>query len=152
MDILSVRMVIVNKKRVMKKIYYLLACLFMLGSCFDDKGNYEYNAINDVSIQGFGTLDTVFRGLYLMDTLHFRGELSCTLDKEVNDEDYIWRWELEKSVYEKEIIAETRNLDLPLNMTPGKYQLHFQYRFYNRLLFPQKLRLHHNGHSYQIQS
>ena len=110
----------------MKKIYYLLACLFVLGSCFDDKGNYDYNPINDVAIKGFGTLDTVYRGLYLIDTLHFRGELDCTLDKEVKDENYMWRWELEKSIYEREIIAETRNLDLPLNMTPGAYKLHLR--------------------------
>ena len=99
----------------------------MLASCFDDKGNYSYGPINEVSIRGFGNRDTTLSLLYLVDTLRIAANLECSMDREVSDENYTWRWELEdKQNFHKKIIAETRLLEFPMNVTPGKYELHLR--------------------------
>ena len=111
----------------MKKILYFLAGWMMLASCFDDKGNYSYGPINEVSIRGFGNRDTTLSLLYLVDTLRIAANLECSMDREVSDENYTWRWELEdKQNFHKKIIAETRLLEFPMNVTPGKYELHLR--------------------------
>ena len=37
----------------MKHIIYLLLSIVLFTSCFDDKGNYDYIDINEVTISGF---------------------------------------------------------------------------------------------------
>ncbi|MFR3329757.1 MAG: PKD-like family lipoprotein [Odoribacter splanchnicus] len=111
----------------MKKIFYISVLLLSLISCFDDEGNYDYNQINEWIINGFGNRDTTLNMLYMLDTLRINAELECTLDKTVLDEDYTWRWELEnKQGLKKEVIARTRQLVLPMDMTPGNYELHLR--------------------------
>lgn len=111
----------------MKKIFYIFTLLLSLVSCFDDKGNYDYNPINEWVINGFGNRDTTLNVLYMVDTLRINAGLECTLDKTVLDEDYTWRWELEnKQGLKRQVVANTRQLELPMNMTPGSYQLHLR--------------------------
>ena len=59
----------------MKNTIYLLMIFMLLSSCYDDKGNYDYIAVNEVDVQ----LPSSF-GLRLGDTtLVIRPEISQSM-------------------------------------------------------------------------
>ncbi len=109
----------------MKKIGYILAGLIGLAACADDEGNYNYHEINEMTVRGFGDTDTVYNLLYMVDTLKIEPTLDCTLDKEPDDENYTFRWELtnRQELGVTQIVSRERKLALPIEMTPGNYTI-----------------------------
>lgn len=72
----------------MKKIYLILSVLsFLLYSCYDDKGNYDYRDINELKISGLpeGEITKIKNG----DTLQIDPVIEGTLTDE-GDYEYTW--------------------------------------------------------------
>lgn len=36
---------------VMKNLIYIIGMLFLAAACYDDKGNYDYSEINEISVE-----------------------------------------------------------------------------------------------------
>lgn len=60
--------------------------LFLLGSCYDDKGNYDYREINDIVI----TLDMEEISFVLGDTVKIKPKLLFSMGKESSELVYKW--------------------------------------------------------------
>lgn len=110
-----------------KRCLYSLLGVLLSTACFDDKGNYDYVEINELSVSGFGNMDTIYHLLYQVDTLRIYPTISGTQDSLAADDNYEFRWEIGNSIgLEKKVIANTRRLDLPVNIRPGNYNLYFR--------------------------
>lgn len=103
-------------------IGYLCAVL-AFAACYDDKGNYDYRDINEISISGFGDRDTTYRVLYLADTLRITPEITGSLDGTEDHYTYIWALSSDVLREQKGVIARSRNLELPITLQPGSYSL-----------------------------
>ena len=68
----------------MKHIIYLLLGFGLFVSCFEDKGNYDYTDINEVTISGFA--DNVYSVISFIDKLCIEPEVKGTLSS--NDKDF----------------------------------------------------------------
>lgn len=78
----------------MKVIYKLcllgLFGILWFGSCYDDKGNYDYHAINEVTMEHEFFGDTVLRMYSFVDTLRVVPEVKGTLDENLDHYEYEW--------------------------------------------------------------
>ena len=75
----------------------LLCCMAIFASCYEDEGNYDYHAINEVSISEIPSTVEVDR----LETL----SLTPTLEGSVYGDDesqYEYQWELNKKVISTE--------------------------------------------------
>lgn len=73
----------------MKKnlIYYMFGMLFLLGACYDDKGNYDYSEINEIIVN----LPELY-SLRLTDTtIVIRPEISQSLHNQKDNLTYTWQ-------------------------------------------------------------
>ncbi|GAB3662428.1 hypothetical protein GCM10028791_37490 [Echinicola sediminis] len=112
----------------MKNIKQLLyiPLLLLLGSCYEDLGNYDYQEINEVSIEGIEDHYSVLVG----DELKIVPDLSFTLDKDANLENYSFEWYvINKGVLPSEsytAIASTKDLDFIMKLKPGNYDGYYK--------------------------
>lgn len=115
-------------RRIMKcfNLFFLALGSLLLFSCFDDKGNYDYKPINEITVKGFGDTDTTYRFLYGIDTLRLNPTLVGSLDSIVSDEDCEFRWELRGNNIENTILTTTRSLELPMTFRPDSYTLYYR--------------------------
>lgn len=98
--------------KIIKNILFLCS-MVIFASCYEDKGNYDYHDINEVSISGIPSTVEVDR----LDTLKLAPALEGTLYG--NDESqYEYQWELNKKV-----ISTDRNLDYEVTNSTGSYTL-----------------------------
>ena len=101
----------------------------ILTSCFGDKGNYEYDEINDVNIgqKGFDG-DTVYQLRSDVDELKINPELSYLLGHE-SDGNYSYEWvavSTNKHVGERTQIGTERNLDYKVKLKADNYNLFYK--------------------------
>lgn len=110
---------------------FILLLIPGLWSCFDDKGNYDYHEINELTVKEYG--DSTYYVLYLADTLRVEPKLEGTLDPDASDGRYEFRWivkdnnDLSKENWGTEI-ARTRKLEYPIDLKPGTYTLYLKIR------------------------
>ncbi|MGE9313795.1 PKD-like family lipoprotein [Niabella sp. CJ426] len=102
----------------------LLICIALI-SCFKDKGNYDYNAINDIAIVNADTM--VFNA---KENLFIRPVLVQEL---ANNEDRLkYEWVLNamasNSANATRVLATTRDINIPMPLTAQKdyYQLDYK--------------------------
>ena len=72
--------------KVMKQVFYILI-VFLLTACYDDKGNYDYEEINTITVH----LDDVYS--YRLDgdtTVCIIPELSQSLQKNKDNLEFMW--------------------------------------------------------------
>lgn len=96
----------------MKRILYILLLNFLiLGSCYKDKGNYDYNPIPKIEMKGMGSEYDVLT----LDQLQVDPQF-------INKEDYVFLWTLfnEKIV---DTISKEPILDYIVLKNPGTYTL-----------------------------
>ena len=109
----------------MKHIIYLLLSIVLFTSCFDDKGNYDYIDINEVTISGFEK--STYTVISYIDTLRINPDVKGTLSSKDEDFEYSWKIIPENldfaNVEEGEdfIVSQEKNLNLPIYLNAGKY-------------------------------
>ena len=75
----------------MYKIFLIgLLGIFLFESCYDDKGNYSYRAINEITVKHDFFGDTVLRMYSFVDTLRVFPEISTTVNNDPGNYDYEW--------------------------------------------------------------
>lgn len=115
----------------MKKIIFYINTLLILivmgisiGSCADDLGNYKYNDIPEIQIEGIGESVVALAYQKLSISVDLKGKLD-------NDEDrYAYEWKAIR-LFEAEsaddpqaiVIGDTQNLDEVIELAPGQYRL-----------------------------
>lgn len=109
----------------MKHIIFLLLSIGLFLSCFDDRGNYDYTDINEVTISGFS--ETPYSVISFIDTLRIEPEIKGTLSSNDENFEYSWKFIPENldfsDVEEGEdfIVSQEKNLNLPISLKAGKY-------------------------------
>jgi len=106
----------------MKKIvelFFLVSLILSLTSCYDDKGNYSYSDLPDVTITTRDTAyATQFRTLQLEVTVDLAG---------APEDDYEFKWRIWSNdiggVWKQKEIGNTKNLTYEVAETPGSYSL-----------------------------
>lgn len=98
----------------MKKIVFLLYAMIFAWACYDDKGNYDYREINQVTIQG---IDTLIR-CDQMDLLVIPVELEGTQYADTNRFTYLWE-------VNREVVATTKDLRIYANFPLGEHVARF---------------------------
>lgn len=84
--------------------------MIALWNCYDDKGNYAYSGINEITIDTVGK-QTEFE-VYQFDVLDIPVDIRFALE-EVPDEDMEYRWTIFNNIYSNmlsEVIGRERNL------------------------------------------
>lgn len=114
-----------------KKTYWLIAVILLaiLSGCYKDKGNYDYHAINTLTVK----LDSAYIGMY-GEKLTIKPIVTLTMDEEANTYDttkYSYEWSTldPGALYkeQKKILATTRDLDAQLVIVPGSgYTLYYR--------------------------
>lgn len=107
-------------------IYGLLVTLLgFVGSCADDKGNYDYRAINELVITGIES-GSMYRKIAHVDTLRISPEVKNLAGTEG---EYAYEWKFIPGNADKDkgadtvnyVVATTKNLDLPITLKAGSY-------------------------------
>ncbi len=63
--------------------YYLLLLVVVLGSCYDDKGNYSYTDLGEIIISNIPENNSVLRGI---DTLRINPIITSTIEGEISED------------------------------------------------------------------
>lgn len=110
-------------------IFLLALAGVMLSACFDDKGNYSYSQINDVTIgqKGFDG-DTVYLLRSDVDDLKISPELSYREGQE-SAGGYSYEWvavSTNKHVGQRTQLGTDRNLDYKVKLKADDYHLFFK--------------------------
>lgn len=104
-------------KNIFIKYYLLFTTALLSVGCFSDKGNYDYQDINEVEISNIKEGYTVFKG---SDILHIDPILDGTIFLK-NHENYSFSW----TIGEKTLSTE-RVLDFEVDLDQGTYFLYFK--------------------------
>lgn len=113
----------------MKKILYLTIatlCVYCT-ACNKDLGNYEYTEINKMGFSGIDSVSEVVAG----EVLRITPEIIHTSIARENNLAYEWSTliaDLGLADYEwtdREVLSNERNLDVPINLSPGSYYLYY---------------------------
>lgn len=104
---------------------FMMVVAFVLTSCYDDKGSYDYQPINEVAIDGLGEGLSV---IYKRDTIRITPRLTFTLDS-VNMNRYEFEWKaVPGSTNENPggVIGQSRDLNYFTELFPGSYSLYLK--------------------------
>lgn len=106
----------------LKYIYIIpfIAISLFLTSCYEDKGNYDYNEVNELSFDGFEENYSVFS----YENLNITPTINATLDTEQNEDRYSYRW-VASTFSDATELATTRNLDITVDLLPGNYRVYY---------------------------
>lgn len=118
-------------------LFLLLSCMFLLGACVDDKGNYNYQDKDDiwpVRINGLEDAITIPQGNVL--------KLSPIVEND-NPSQYTYSWFVMESqtsggAPKRFDIAETKDLEYTVNLSPGSWLLNFRVYDEKKDLFQRK--------------
>lgn len=115
----------------MKGIFIILTAIasLLFTACFNDKGNYSYDEINDVTIgqKGFDG-DTIYQLRADVDELRITPELSYLLGTE-SDGAYSYEWvavSTNKRVGERTRLGTERNLNYKVKLKADNYSLFYK--------------------------
>lgn len=113
------------KYAIMKNTIYLFLGIWLFVSCFEDKGNYDYTAINEVTISGINA--NGYSAISYIDTLRIEPQIEGSLSYKEEDFEYTWKIIREgldfSNVEESEdfIVGQEKNLNYPVQLDAGKY-------------------------------
>lgn len=109
-----------------------VACSLMvvlLTACFDDKGNYDYREINDVTIEGISR-DKVYELFAYQSTLEITPVIHSTIG---DGADYEYTWRIvprnatdENGTLDKYVVSHEKNLVYPVQLEDGDYTGFFE--------------------------
>ncbi|MBV7533257.1 PKD-like family lipoprotein [Chitinophaga sp. sic0106] len=97
---------------------------WILCSCYKDKGNYDYQQINETSINNIDSAYTVFIG----DSLHIHPQLSFSKDPAGTDSAYEYEWWgiSSASRFQQVSLGVSRNLDIKFGLPSGIYDVYYR--------------------------
>lgn len=106
-----------------------LALLALLTACYDDKGNYDYHDINEVSIEGIDR-SKVYELFSYESTLTISPEIQST-GGEGKNYDYTWKIiprnaATEENADDKYIVSKEKDLVYPVTLDDGDYTGFFE--------------------------
>ncbi|WP_270581079.1 PKD-like family lipoprotein [Butyricimonas virosa] len=98
----------------MRTILFFLCLTGLLFACYDDKGNYDYHDINQITISG---IDSLIR-CDQMDLLHIPVSLEGTQYADTNRFTYFWE-------INRKIVSMTKDLNVYVNFPLGENEARF---------------------------
>lgn len=108
-----------------KNIYKLcLFCFlaFSVTSClYEDKGNYDYKEINDVTITGIDQ-NVNYKVVSFVDTLRIEPGIDCKLDADPKHFEYQWVIQGSGTDSRQDTIGTDKNLAYPVMLKAGNYK------------------------------
>lgn len=111
-----------------KTIWAMAVGSLLLTACFNDKGNYDYTEINDVTIgtKGFDG-DTVYNLRTDVDELHIEPELSYLQGNASASYTYEWvAVSTNKHVGQRTVLGNSRDLDYKVTLRADNYSLFYK--------------------------
>lgn len=113
-------------RNIQRLIYIYLPLVFVLSSCYEDLGNYDYTEINEVTIKG---LEDSYE-LQVGDNLEITPDLSYTLDENADPKDYEFEWYVINNLgvdsERYSTIGSEMDLVYPVKLKPGTYEGHYK--------------------------
>src|SRR5690606_87026 len=109
----------------MKLLFYFIAVLSFLtiASCSKDLGNYEYSAINELTILDVESEYILRTGI---DTLRIHPDIEATKhDEDTGDYSYLWILKREGKTV-RDTIGRGRDLDYAVRLEPGEFDLYYR--------------------------
>ncbi|MGV3766236.1 MAG: PKD-like family lipoprotein [Chitinophagaceae bacterium] len=107
----------------MKKIIILFSIIVTgLTACYKDKGNYDYNDINEITISD---IENAYAGMTGIDRLHIEPAISMTMHPG-DPGKFSYYWIVMKSTTVIDTIGTEAVLDYPIDLAPDNYTLHFR--------------------------
>ena len=108
----------------MKKICIMLAVVSLLvQSCTEDKGNYDYVAINEVSFGGINDEYTVMTNSTILD---IHPEVTMSEGVSPDDARFQYEWVCVAPGGDRYTIATTRNISTVVSLPTGSYTLYLK--------------------------
>jgi hypothetical protein len=108
----------------MKKIYIFLLLTVFLSACYDDKGNYDYHDINELTISG---IEKSYSCMTDMDVLHIEPNIKMTeAVGESDDLRFEYYWIAMRGSTPIDTIGRERILDYFVALPPDSYTLTFR--------------------------
>lgn len=111
----------------MKQFIYIWLGIILLGvvSCYDDKGNYDYHDINEVT---FRDVNTTYNVLLNIDTLKIDALVQMTSGDETDASRFHYAWVIspQNSSNQKDTISKERVLKYFISLAPNTYDLYLK--------------------------
>lgn len=108
----------------MKKLHILLWLVALIvAACSKDKGNYDYQAINELDIKGIKAEYMLRTGI---DTLKIKPQIAGTLDPSVAPNRYRHLWIVRLSTFVYDTVGRERDLSYPIKLNPVPYDLFYR--------------------------
>ena len=109
------------------RLQYILFCLglFVVASCYDDLGNYDYHEINEIKV--VGGIAEEYSAYTMVDTLKIQPELSFSQDSATTGR-FEYAWSITPAtlgVGKTTKISDQRDLVYPVNLPRATYILTF---------------------------
>ena len=101
------------------RIIALITFVISLQACYQDKGNYEYHDINEISIAGMNANYSVITAL---DVLHIEPEIGMTENVE-DPQRMEYYWIINKGTTAVDTVGREPVLDYHVDLEPGAYTL-----------------------------
>lgn len=105
-----------------------LVPLLALAACYADKGNYDYRAINEITIGARGFDGTDYRFRSGVDVLEIVPEIAASQDPDLSG-DYAYEWVAVGQVTDRgrrTVLATTRDLHYPVALPSDEYALYLR--------------------------
>jgi len=114
-------MMTVNKLKTMKISKYIigLSLLFTVFSCKEDLGNYDYQEINEVAIQG---IDDTYEVVANVDTLKIKPIYTMTENADEPGR-FSYIWVTKTDLIFMDTLGREKTLNYPVDLAPNKYTL-----------------------------
>lgn len=109
-----------------KKLIYILLLIqcWFIASCYKDKGNYEYQDINEISFARFDTVNGYTSNFGA--TLHITPELIGTKVSPGQSPQYSYEWSIAGQYQNDRILSTEKDLNIEVNELPGAYTLKYR--------------------------
>ena len=111
----------------MKQFIYIWLGIILLSvvSCYDDKGNYDYHDINEIT---FGDVNTTYNVLLNIDTLKIDAlvEMSTGDKTDASRFQYAWIISPINTSNQKDTISTERVLNYFISLAPNTYDLYLK--------------------------
>ena len=112
----------------MYKIFLIgLLGIFLFESCYDDKGNYSYRAINEITVKHDFFGDTVLRMYSFVDTLRVFPEISTTVNHDPDNYEYEWvAVGGDPTIGGQYTLGKEKDLVYPITLPSQRYSVYFK--------------------------
>ena len=104
----------------MRKIQGIIGCLLLWSiGCTEDKGNYDYTPLNDLTIGGFEKSYTVEQS----ERLSIAADIKGAEGFDASRYDYLWyAWRVNNAAA-PDTLSQEKNLDVEIGIAVGNYNL-----------------------------